>query len=252
MTGAHVRRAPTLASALVRLTLALTLFVGALAARPVVAEPFASAFRTTTTFVLRAIPGYELALRDHRMPEFASRDTAIWVSRVGHPRDRWIFFVDSGVAGYQCAALFAALWLVTGLPWRRRLVAAVVGGLLVFAYVQLRVGVILLDGFVDHLQYCLDPASHWKVLRDPAWRGRADWLLHAFHMDFTAYNLAPVAAWAIASFRREDLALLLRARGRRGSDAQVAESGLEPEADGPPSVAMPKRSFVAWDAPKRS
>jgi len=142
--------------------------------------------------------------------------------RVSSPAtgEYWDVPCDEFVIGFLPVAILVALVVASPVPWRGRLRTLALGGMLVWAYVLLRLGAMLWIGFADHSKSC--PGAHrGAVDLTPGGLG-ARWVaaLTTFHLEPMVYFTIPLLIWAAVALRGPLLARLL---GR--DDAEGAGDG---------------------------
>lgn len=130
------------------------------------------------------------------------RNIAVYVEsrREGSRVDYWGTTLTSRYFGYVPTAIFLALLAATPLPWKRRLKALGIGGLLLYAFVAARVATLLLY----EAQNQPGAASHER------WSTIVHHLNGLLNMEPTIYSIVPALIWLAAAIRRDDLPRFLR------------------------------------------
>lgn len=123
------------------------------------------------------------------------------------PTDTWTLPADEIVIGFAPFAVFVALLVGTPVGWSRRRRAFLFGSLLLYAYILVRLLVMLWLAFWGHTSFC--PGAHAGQGIE---HGSARWFvrraLETFHLEPMVYFTVPVLIWIVAVFRRSDWSAL--------------------------------------------
>lgn len=142
--------------------------------------------------------GEELLLRKKR----GSVIRLLFADEDGTPH--FAFPIDSYWTGFVPLAAAVAL----ALAWRQslgaRLATAILAGVLVHAYVFLRVALMALHAWTLHDATCA--RAHAMVFEATWWKATLPELVEVLHVQPTSYLLAPVASWLLARFTLAQLA----------------------------------------------
>ncbi len=104
--------------------------------------------------------------------------------------------------GYMPAAVFLALVLATPVRWKRRVMALILGLVLVHVFVAARLAMILVHKFHGDDSYCL---FHW----DSPWDTVLEVAFRLTAVVPASIYVVPLIIWIAVTFRREDWETLL-------------------------------------------
>lgn len=182
-----------------RAAIATVVFAALIFPWPGLEAAYAACFRglgdvTFAVVGLSAVEFHANPLRDD-----SSNETFVYVLDTPHGGE-WGVLCDAWFLGFVPSAIFLALWagtpLARGVRWR----ALLLGGLLVHAFVYVRVALLLLHRWTRHAQESPEH-GHPGFLLGPAWKELIR-TLDELQANPFVYVLVAVGAWALVALRR--------------------------------------------------
>jgi hypothetical protein len=163
-------------------------------------DVYAWAFRKAGTVFFRHFGGAGRVFFGPTEPRKAPYDTTVTITnlrilRTGH------FDVDTRNMGYLATAFAFALIVASPVPWRRRLLAAILGVAIMSAFVWLQMYLRLVNAFED-------PAMGPMFGLSPFWKRALDMGITVLSRNPVTAYVGPLFVWAALTIRREDFVRL--------------------------------------------
>lgn len=169
---------------------------------PGVMDAYRAVFRAAGNRVFQSIGRGGSVSFEPRTSVDHTGDTTLVFTKVRHYRASTDMQVNSAYVGYRPTAFLVALVLASPVPWSRRVVALLVGLVLVTGFVAARVWLQVFDVFTNGDALVLFSPAPWmkQVLRAS--------VLILFRAPAGHY-MVPMLIWMVVIYRRGDMRALL-------------------------------------------